>query len=749
MNYSRLRAKSGPETLLAVWLPVHLRDVHRESETLLHCTGDEQLSAVGLNPDIWRDRFHRIVLLAAAVHDLGKANDHFQALVWRTRPMQSQGLRHEWVSALIIDKFLKEWLRPAVGNDDDWAIVIWTVTGHHPAYNRASPPKQSPDGSGGKMQLMLGHNDFAECLNWIQKAFQLSAPPQLQDTSLMFTGNDDVFNQILQSLKQSEKIWKRIQREEPDVARLAAICKPCLIGGDIAGSALAKTDTSGNERRKWIEDAFANRPSAERLGKIVDRRRGENQLREFQIAVGQSTAPVTFVRAGCGSGKTLAAYHWAAQQYPTRRLYFCYPTTGTATEGFRDYLYAPEEDFDAALFHSRASVDLEMIVGVNSAEEESADEAAIRIESLAAWSTPIVSCTVDVVLGIVQNSRRGLYSWPALAGAALIFDEIHAFDDRLFGALLRFLEAVRGVPVLLMTASLPSARLTALAACVARNGHRLATIQGPVELEGRMRYQRSYENELAMIKEELQSGGQVLWVCNTVNRAMEAATKSAKLGFSPLIYHSRFRYEDRVERHKAVIQAFSGHTAALALCTQVAEMSLDLSASLLVTDLAPIAALIQRLGRLNRRAEDGDPLRLFIIIEPENPAPYSREELELAKRWLEALGNGPLSQRDLIQAWEAFRETSARTLLVESAWLGGGPRTEVKELRDSSPGITVIWEPDAEAVRRDPQLLTRRALPMPPPKSSAWRQWKTIKGMPVAPKDSIDYDPKWGARWAE
>lgn len=36
----------------------------------------------------------------------------------------------------------------------------------------------------------------------------------------------------------------------------------------------------------------------------------------------------------------------------------------------------------------------------------------------------------------------------------------------------------------------------------------------------------------------------------------------------------------------------------------MAEMSLDLSATLLVTDLAPVPALIQRLGRLNRRAEE-------------------------------------------------------------------------------------------------------------------------------------------------
>src|SRR5262249_26282026 len=163
--------------------------------------------------------------------------------------------------------------------------------------------------------------------------------------------------------------------------------------------------------------------------------------------------------------------HWAASRHPQRRLYFCYPTTGTATEGFKDYLFpmdvTPDDNdpdiervrgIGAKLFHSRADVDFEIILstGADSAAEE--QEQAARAEALEAWSTPVVACTVDTVLGIVQNNRRGLFAWPALAQSSFVFDEIHAYDDRLFGALLRFLRDVPGVPVLLMTASLPTPR---------------------------------------------------------------------------------------------------------------------------------------------------------------------------------------------------------------------------------------------------------------------------------------------------
>src|SRR5262249_39427347 len=222
--------------------------------------------------------------------------------------------------------------------------------------------------------------------------------------------------------------------------RLVAAVKGCLLGADVAGSALPKDVVDHSRRAAWIGNAFGNVPPPGCIQKIVDRRRRTSALYPFQQAVADSHSGVTFVRAGCGSGKTLAAYQWAATQHPGRRLYFCYPTTGTATEGYRDYLHASEAAFDADLFHGRAAVDLEIILGVGADDDKAEADAATRIESLDAWSTPIVACTVDTVLGLVQNNRRGLYAWPALAGAAFIFDEIHAYDDKLFGALLRFLQ---------------------------------------------------------------------------------------------------------------------------------------------------------------------------------------------------------------------------------------------------------------------------------------------------------------------
>lgn len=764
MKFDRLLAKSRIKGVSthnqpqSIYLPIHLADAHRAAGQVLDATGDDQLRALGLSVGQYQERLRRIVLLSAACHDLGKGNDHFQGMIHghKDRHGIPQGLRHEWVTLLMLEfKELQDWLLPAISSDEDWQIVLWAVGGHHPAYRRESPPKSAPlRGEGSHIELLMGHADFRGCLEWIKQAFRLPGPlPNMTDRKYPLAGSGNVFEKVIHPWRvRAQLLWNRLKQKE---AGFVAAVKACLIAGDVAGSALPRAVPDAAAREEWIGSAFANRPPDGRLCKIVDRRRDGKPLFPFQDAIAASPASVTFVRAGCGSGKTLGAYHWAATRHPNRRLYFCYPTTGTATEGYRDYLYSPEEDFDAELFHGRAAVDLDIILGVKAdGPSDDADELA-RIESLDAWSTPIVACTVDTVLGLTQNNRRSLYAWPALAGAAFVFDEIHAYDDKLFGALLRFLQALPGVPVLLMTASLPISRLRALREVLARRKVELPIIPAePLASELWKRYHRQgpldARDPLPEVREELARGGKVLWVCNTVDRTIASANAAADL--NPRIYHSRFRYEDRVQRHKEVVAAFSPQTLGpvLACCTQVAEMSLDLKGvTLLVSELATVPALIQRLGRLNRQASSDTPTRPFVVIEPPGHLPYSEKSLEAARQWLANLGDDTLSQDDLAKGWENF-DHDQQVEHISAAWLDGGPTTQVVELREASPGITVLLKGDEARVRAGQISPARVALPMPsPPKpwKDQWRQWPEAKGLPVAPPEAILYDNQRGAQW--
>ena len=122
--------------------------------------------------------------------------------------------------------------------------------------------------------------------------------------------------------------------------------------------------------------------------------------------------------------------------------------------------------------------------------------------------------------------------------------------------------------------------------------------------------------------------------------------------------------------------------------------------------------------------------------------------LREAQGWLERLGEGELSQRDLVQKWEAQPEPTgvART---SSTWLDERFSTEPAPCREASPGITVLREVDVADVEQGRVKAQEVALPMNPPPSwlRGWQSWKLVQHYPVAPHDVLTYDPLRGARW--
>ncbi len=777
LDPTKLWAKSKPrgETERpSMHLLQHLQDVYESAARVLDATQDSQISALGFKSEQYRDRLRRCVLLAAAVHDIGKANDHFQGMLLSShdRRDKQQGIRHEWATVLML-KELKTWLLPAVGGSEtDFAFVEWAVAGHHPAHNHESPPRSCPPGAGADIRLHTDHPNFAVILQWLKSKFGLAEPPPaMTGGTRPLVGSGNVFAELGEWGKVALRLWETKLKKLPE-ARLLAAIKNCLIAADVAGSALPKEGTPDWGR---ITITFGAVPPAADLEFLARYGLEGHEARPFQSAVAEHPDDVVFVKAGCGTGKTVAAYMRAANKWAGRRLYFCYPTTGTATEGFKDYLHPevlekPADDtpekkaererlkaINADLFHSRSSVDFEIILTTGGDSKSADADAAAKADALEMWSTPIVACTVDTVLGLVQNNRKGLFAWPALTQSAFVFDEIHAYDDRLFGALLRFLRDVPGLPCLLMTASLPTPREEALREVLKKfRGIDLTAITGPEGLEKLPRYHKVVADgkHLELIAEEVKRGGKVLWVSNTVNRVMASADAASDIGLTPLIYHSRFKYLDRVQRHKAVVEAFTPeNTNGILACTsQVCEMSLDLKGcTLLVTEAAPVPALIQRLGRLNRHAKppenERDPLPLtmpFIVLAPENNLPYTPADLEVAMLWLGKLPDTDISQRMLADAWEQTGENAPD--LVPSAWLDGGPFTTVSELREASPGITVLVEGDLTKLRKASDL-GKFTLPMPPPpKTVDWRS-KKHKGIPVVANETITYDSMRGAEW--
>src|SRR5262249_15340222 len=344
--------------------------------------------------------------------------------------------------------------------------------------------------------------------------------------------------------------------------RMLALVKGFGIAADVAASAIAARGQWSNNYSltKFVEESLSIGLSANDLSMLIsnwawarsseERSDGDDTslppdfiFRDFQNDVAASESYLPLAQAGCGSGKSLAAYLWArgwrekfaAEGQSNFRLFFCLPTTGTTTEHFKDY--ALESGLDAKLIsltHSRSSVDLKSIAETAPQEEASDSEsdpakqaqAALNaerdtIESLALGSTPLVVTTSDTILGLMSNARRAVYSLPAIVNSAIVFDEIHAFDDQMFGHLLVFLKNFPRLPVLLMTASLPEERKRA----IERVRPDLNPIPGPPEFELLERYlidDSIADNDMwQAVGERLRNNEKVLWVRNRVEWANE------------------------------------------------------------------------------------------------------------------------------------------------------------------------------------------------------------------------------------
>lgn len=282
-------------------------------------------------------------------------------------------------------------------------------------------------------------------------------------------------------------------------------------------------------------------------------------------------------------------------------------------------------------------------------------------------------------------------------------------------------------------------------------------IASPDELETlpRYRFKRagSKEELSPLVTECVKAGKKILWITNTVARAQTIYDDAAEFGIYVLTYHSRFKYVDRVNRHRAVMAGFdpSKKRGMLAVTTQVAEMSLDLDADLMVSEVAPIPALIQRLGRLNRRItpENKGMPRGVWFVQPARPEPYKPDELDLANRWIDQLikKDSPLSQQDLARAFNDLSPKTVDETDTSMEWLNSGWLAEPGPVRDAGYSVPVVFEEDLERYGRDHRSLIKNTIPLNFNGKMGMDHWKALKGHLIAPEGSIHYNKQRGASW--
>lgn len=256
-----------------------------------------------------------------------------------------------------------------------------------------------------------------------------------------------------------------------------------------------------------------------------------------------------------------------------------------------------------------------------------------------------VVCTIDQVLMGGLRTKHTMLRQLALANKVVVIDEVHAADDfmRVYLECTLTWLAAHGVPVLLLSATLPPEIRTSLASAYARgmgarkgvavpastDFPRLTVVTDeavawpvrqpegagtPVQVEA---LADDVDTLVETLRRDLVDGGCAAVICSTVGRAQARfeALRDAGLGEVVLV-HSKF-----VAPHRALIEADlmarlgrSGERPErlVVVGTQVLEQSLDVDFDVMVTDVAPMDLLVQRWGRLHRHNRDGRPERVAV-----------------------------------------------------------------------------------------------------------------------------------------
>ena len=701
----------------AVWAKSHRDD---DSALPLHMHMSDSAAVAGLLWDLWLpnsvkrtitktfnnnpSQARSFVTWMAAVHDLGKASPAFSVQVeLLANEMKRQGLKfplfenerkhapHSVVSHIL----LQRWLMDKHG----WSSVTARTVAVIPGGHHGVPPSESDLADAMRRPEWLGDSalwldtqrelaDYAAAVSganlWLTQWGNNPIPVTVQvlTTAIVIVSDwiasdDDLFpyGNNWSSTDRAQNAWKRL--------RLPSAWHP----GNMPDSA-----------EELFLQRFSLPPGAE--------------LRPVQHAAvaaarNMKTPGLLIIEANMGEGKTeaaLAAAEILAFRTGAGGCIVALPTMATSDAMFsrvHDWLdRVPDARGDgtqqtAFLAHGKARLNEEFqgiaqlrklaAIGDNygptAAGSGLSDAILVAHEWLFGRKKGVLANfvvgTIDQVLFGALKSKHLVLRHLALVNKIVIIDEVHAADFYMSVYLRRILSwlGAYGVPVILLSATLPPASRRALAEAYAEGSKSLAaptpstsladrkersmpatgtdqaraespfsplsseegypvvstiSSDGEVKVESVTTSSRTStvvletiadDNEVlaAFLESNLADGGCAGIIRNTVKRAQETAAEISLRfpGVTVLLAHSRFVSTHRMHNENYLREILGPPTAdrgesrrpeeIIVVGTQVLEQSLDIDFDIMVSDLAPMDLLLQRMGRLHRHKRKTRP----------------------------------------------------------------------------------------------------------------------------------------------
>lgn len=260
-------------------------------------------------------------------------------------------------------------------------------------------------------------------------------------------------------------------------------------------------------------------------------------------------------------------------------------------------------------------------------------------------STLVVG-TVDQLLFMALQSKHAMLRHLGLANKAVVIDEVHSYSEYMNSYLSRALEwlGAYGVPVIMLSATLSHDVKAQLMSAYRKGLTRRFVPEEEIPTSGtaypaitvasasatrvhaveqsavptRVAVETADDDDatlLRLLQPVASSGGVVLVLCNTVDRAQRAFRLARQLvDEDARLVHARFVASDRVAQERDLLRELGprAHSGTgrpgrrVVVSTQVVEQSLDLDFDAMVTDVAPMDVLLQRCGRVHRHRRPAD-----------------------------------------------------------------------------------------------------------------------------------------------
>jgi CRISPR-associated endonuclease/helicase Cas3 len=556
----------------------------------------------------------------AAAHDIGKITPGFQL---KARPHWDfcgarGGDAYEANHSIVGQAYLGSLAALRVGRRPfDLVLAVGGHHGRYPSSEAGHFPRIDEDGLG------WGHELRDELLRELESVFGKLPAHDIPKGAFVhwLTGFITFADWI-----GSDTRWFPLSREWP-------------LGDRETSCSARKKATQAISELGWHQRAVHQ---GREFGSLFPGVRSPRPLQSALIAAIDSPG-LYIVEAPMGVGKTEAALAACYRRWTDgteRGLYFALPTQLTSNRihsrvsGFLEKVIS--DPVIASLVHGNAWMREDRVVAISPTTSNGEDATGLcdwyssgRKSLLAPFGSGTIDQAVMACLPVKHSALR-LF---ALSGKMVVIDEVHSYDpytSALVDRAVKWLIDV-GCSVIVLSATLSSVRRKALLAAVGAlesgdsSAYPLITkvskgtpqaesipVDGgevtstPITIE---RASAMTEDVWYGIAAAAESGACVVVIRNTVGLAQEtyrqlkSRCRDQRVTFG--LIHSRFPQYQRDANEQRWMESLGKGSecrphGCILVATQVIEQSVDIDADLLISDLAPVDLILQRLGRLHR-----------------------------------------------------------------------------------------------------------------------------------------------------